>query len=95
MEKIEIDGVEYDHSIVEKFLKASGLEPGTFETLDDDEEFGWYKQLMASHLHTFSMGYTCGYMDASAECPDCDDCDIYEKVNEAGPPESHHSNWDR
>jgi len=78
-----IDGVEYNQELVDAFLKAQGKT----DKLDLPQR--WFGQ----HLATFKQGYDYGYEVASAECPDCDNCD---RINlEDGPPESHYSQQDR
>jgi len=88
--KVIVDGTEYDQDIVRKFLRTSELSLDTFS-----EGPSWFKELMASRLHTFKQGYDYGYEVASAEAPNCDECDVHEKAAEAGPPESHYSQHDR
>jgi len=80
-----IDGVEYNQELVDAFLKAQGKT----DKLDLPQR--WFGQ----HLATFKQGYDTGYAVASAECPDCGECDVHDKAAERGPPEGHHSQQDR
>ena len=86
-----INGTEFPGYIVDAFIKAFKLPPEVFGA----EKHNWHYEVIASHLISFHAGWNAGHEIAMEEAPNCDDCDIYDKVAEAGPPESHYSNWDR
>ncbi len=97
MEKVTIDEVEYPIEVVKVFCATSDNEFSikSLREPPQHEDLAWHHGTMRSHLATFYEGWKLGHESAMEEAPDCDDCDIYEKVAEAGPPAGDHSNRDR
>ena len=89
---MKIDGVEFPNEVVAAFCEVFD-EPLSFFL--DEKIPRWYRILMVGHLESFHCGWKAGFEAASAECPNCEECDVHSKAAERGPPESHYSHQDR